>query len=100
VDLDPVPYLSPVGYWAWPQLVSLLVANPVATAWFLSARFASGAWFVYVDASGVVAEPFPRHNCYPDLPSLDQYNPFGFRLGTVGFANMTLGEVRRFKWTP
>lgn len=98
VQGDPVPYLSPIGFWAWPNIISALIEGPATNSW-LGLVIPGGPYFhVLITAEDTPFTPIARHNCYPNLEVLEQYNPYGFLLATPGFEPLELGVMTRRAW--
>ncbi len=98
VALDPVPYLSPIETPVWAQIIGSLLQNAFSSDWLGLVRRQPSVYHVYIDASGVVAEPFDRHNCYPDLHSLDDFGPQGYPLSDPRSAPLAIGATTRIPW--
>jgi len=75
VSFDPVPYLSPLGYSGWPRIVGVFLTGPLSEGLNLMKNLAHLGSHTYLDDRFLGnADPFTRHNVYPDLTDLDNYN--------------------------
>jgi hypothetical protein len=98
--LDPVPYLSPLGYWSWLRLYALIPLLGTGEILNFFANLGGASGHEYLDPFPLPDAMYTQHTQYDKVEALRRWNAMGFLDPNSGSAPLVIGPITRFPPTP
>jgi hypothetical protein len=98
--LDPVPYLSPLGYWAWVRFYTAYFTLGASVLVELLNSLRNPYNYNYLDPEPIGADPYRQHTEYDRVLALGGWNALGYPDPGRTSPPLVIGQILRFPPTP